>query len=250
MRLQQLVSYLDDYLSARDPADDRNAMNGLQVEGLEDVRSFAVSVDACQATIDVAAKSGAGLLIVHHGLFWRGLEPVVGSAYRRLASLVKNGVALYASHAPLDRHPEVGNNAVLARKLGVAPRGLFGDYCGAPIGLWGELDMGRAELCAAVERVLGSSVRLLGYGPERCGRVGVITGAAGSSVRHAHAAGLDTFITGEGQHWTYFDAEELGVNMLLAGHYATETIGVKALGEHVSERFDLPWTFIDHPTGL
>lgn len=250
MRLDDLARYLDDYLRIREVADDKNALNGLQVENAGQVRHLAVAVDACQASIDLAAERGADVLVVHHGLFWGGLEPLVGRHYRRVAALLRHGIALYAAHIPLDRHPEVGNNAVLARKLGMEVRGWFGDYLGAPIGVWGEVDLPRAALAERLEAVLDVAPQLLPGGPETSRRVGVITGSAGSMIRQAREAGLDTFITGEGQHWTYFDAEELGLNVFYAGHYATETVGVKALAEHVAERFQLPWSFIDHPTGL
>jgi dinuclear metal center YbgI/SA1388 family protein len=163
---------------------------------------------------------------------------------------VRHDIALYSCHLPLDLHPEVGNNAVLAKKLGMEISGWFGEYNGHQIGAWGELDVSREALASIVGEVLGGGVRLVRGGPERCRRVGIITGAAGASIRQAHEAGLDTFITGEGQHWTFFDAEELGVNALFAGHYATETLGIQALAAHVQERFQLPWVFIDHPTGF
>lgn len=250
MRLEDLVAYLDDYLRVREVGDDPNALNGLQVENAGQVQHLAVAVDACQASIDLAAERGADLLIVHHGLYWGGLEPLVGRQFRRFGALVRHGIALYSAHIPLDRHPEVGNNVVLARQLGLEVRGWFGEHRGAPIGAWGELDLPREALVQRLGGVLGVTPRLLAGGPERARRVGVITGGAGSMIRQAKDAGLDTFITGEGQHWTYFDAEELGVNVVYAGHYATETVGVKALAEHLAERFQLPWSFIDHPTGL
>jgi dinuclear metal center YbgI/SA1388 family protein len=250
VRLDDLVRYLDDYLRVRETADDRNALNGLQVENAGDVRHIAAAVDACQATIAAAAERGADLLLVHHGLFWSGLEPLTGRTYRRVSALLRHGVALYSAHIPLDRHPDVGNNALLARKLGMEVRGWFGEHLGAPLGAWGELDIGREALRDLIEGALGTSAKLIPGGSERCRRVGIITGAAGGFVRQARDAGLDTFITGEGHHWTYFDAEEYGVNVVLAGHYATETLGVQALAVHLSERFQLPWSFLDHPTGL
>lgn len=250
MQTSDLVHYLDEYLHVRDVADERFALNGLQVANSGEVRQLAAAVDACQATIDAAAERGADLLLVHHGLFWGGLEPLTGRSYRRVAALMRHDVAVYASHLPLDRHPEIGNNAVLARKLGISVRGWFGEHLGAPIGVWGDLDLPREALRDALVAALGSPARLIAGGPERCRRVGIITGAAGSSTREAAEAGLDTFVTGEGQHWTFFDAEELGVNVLHAGHYATETVGIQALAAHVGERFQLPWSFVDHPTGL
>lgn len=250
MRLDDLVRYLDSYLRTGEVGDDPNALNGLQVENGGEVQNVAVAVDACQAVIDQAAQRGADLLIVHHGLYWGGLEPLVGRNYRRISALLRHGTALYSAHIPLDRHPEVGNNTVLARKLGMEVRGWFGEYRGAPIGTWGELDLAREVLAERLGEILGGAVRLIAGGPERVRRVGIITGSAGSMIAQAKSADLDSFITGEGQHWTYFDAEELGVNTFYAGHYATETLGVKALAEHIAERFQLPWSFIDHPTGL
>ncbi len=250
MQLDDLVRYLDDYLRVGEVGDDPNALNGLQVENGGEVQNVAVAVDACQAVIDQAAERGADLLVVHHGLFWGGLEPLVGRHFRRVSALVRHGIALYAAHIPLDRHPEVGNNVVLARKLGMEVRGWFGEYRGAPIGTWGELDLTREALCARLGEILDAPVRLIPGGPERARRVGIITGSGGGMIAQAKDAELDSFITGEGQHWTFFDAEELGVNAFYAGHYATETLGVKALAEHIAERFQLPWSFIDHPTGL
>ncbi len=250
MRLDDLVQYLNGYLRIGEVADDPHALNGLQVENAGEVQNVAVAVDACQAAIDQAAQRGADLLLVHHGLFWGGLEPLVGRHYRRIAALLRHGIALYSAHIPLDRHPEVGNNVVLARKLGMEVRGWFGDYRGSPVGTWGELDLPREALAVRLGEILGHPARLVPAGPERSRRVGIITGGAGSMIKDARGAGLDSFITGEGQHWTFFEAEELGVNVYYAGHYATETVGVKALAEHVAERFQLPWTFIDHPTGL
>lgn len=250
MQLSDLVHYLDEYLHVRDVADERFALNGLQVGNSGEVRQVAAAVDACQSTIEAAAERGADLLLVHHGLFWGGLEPLTGRSYRRVAALLRHDVAVYSSHIPLDRHPDVGNNVVLARKLGISVRGWFGEYLGAPIGVWGDLDLPREALRDALGKALGSPARLIAGGPERCRRVGIITGAAGSSTRQAAEAGLDTFVTGEGQHWTFFDAEELGVNVFHAGHYATETVGIQALAAHIGERFQIPWSFIDHPTGL
>ncbi len=250
MRLDELVRHLDDYLRVREVADDRNALNGLQVENAGEVRRIAAAVDACAATIAKAAERGADLLLVHHGLFWAGLEPLTGRTYRRVAALLRHGVALYAAHLPLDRHPEVGNNPLLLRKLGMEPCGEFGEHLGAPLGVWGEREADRGTLAALLHDGLGTEVKLLPGGPERCRRIGVITGAGGGFVRAAREAGLDTLVTGEAHHWTYFDAEELGVNVLLAGHYATETLGVQALAARVAERFGLPWSFLDHPTGL
>jgi dinuclear metal center YbgI/SA1388 family protein len=250
VRLDSLVSYLDDYLRIGEVADEPHALNGLQVENGGDVHHLAVAVDACQATIDQAAERGADLMLVHHGLYWGGLVPLVGRHYRRFSALVRHNIALYSAHIPLDRHPEVGNNVVLARRLGIEVRGWFGDYRGSPLGAWGELELSREALAERLESVLGSRPRILPGGSERVRRVGVITGGGGSMIGEAARSGLDAFVTGEGRHSTFAEAEELGVNVYYAGHYATETLGVRALAEHLAERFQLPWSFIDHPTGL
>lgn len=226
------------------------AFNGLQVASSGTVRRIAVAVDAVQATIAAAAEVGADLLIVHHGLFWDGNPRLTERRYHRVRQLVEADLAVYSAHLPLDVHPEVGNNAVLARELGVEVDGSVAEYRGHPIGASGLLELRREALVARLDDLLGVRVRLIAGGPERTRRVGVITGGAAGEVNAARAAGIDTFITGEGAHHNYFDAEEGGINLLLGGHYATETWGVRALAAHLEERFGLPWSFIDHPTGL
>src|SRR2546426_1954795 len=250
MELTELVSYLDGYLRVAAVPDAPHAVNGLQVANRGTVSRVAVAVDLCEATVRLAAEQGADLLLVHHGLFWGGLQPLTGRAYRRVASLIANDIALYSAHLPLDLHPDVGNNAVLARQLGVSLRGEFGEEYGVRIGRWGEIDVSRHALERQLSALTGSAPRLMAFGPERGQRGGSVTGAAGSMIAQAAGAGLDTFVTGEGPHHTFFDAEELKMNVFYAGHYATETVGVKALAEHLHARFHLPWTFLDHPTGL
>ena len=248
--LARVVSYLDRYLRTSDVPDAPNALNGLQVANGGTISRVTAAVDLCDATVQMAAQQGADLLLVHHGLFWGGLQPLTGRAYRRVAGLIKHNIALYSAHLPLDVHPEVGNNAVLAHRLGVARRGEFGEEYGMRIGVWGEVDIPRAVLAQRLGEVVGGDPRLMAFGPERVRRVGIVTGAAGSMIGQAAAQGLDTYITGEGAHHTFFDAEELGLNVFYAGHYATETFGVKALAERLCTEFDLPWTFLDHPTDL
>jgi dinuclear metal center YbgI/SA1388 family protein len=248
--LADLVRYLDQYLAIATVADAAEALNGLQVENAGTVTRIAAAVDACEATIDMAVAARADLLLVHHGLFWSGLKPATGPAFRRLAGAIRGGLAVYSSHLPLDRHPEVGNAPVLARLLGITQRGEFGVYQGQTVGVWGEADMTRDELATRITRELGFAPRVLGFGPERVRRIGIITGAGAAAIGEAAASSLDTYITGEGPHWSYFDAEERRINVLFAGHYATETVGVKALAAHIESKFDLPWVFLDHPTGL
>ncbi len=256
--LHQIVAYLDDYLRIRELPDERNAVNGLQVENGGRVGSIVAAVDASQATIDgvTADRAEAPLLLVHHGLLWDGNVPVTGRRYRRLSALLEHDIALYAAHIPLDLHPEVGNNVVLAERLGIAVDGWFGSYHGSSIGVWGHVPAvlaSRDALVAELDRVLGTfapGAKLIPGGPERVSKVGIVTGGAGGMIAAARDAGLDTFITGEGPHHTYFDAVEWGLNVIYAGHYATETLGVQALASRLAERFDLEWEFHDHPTGL
>lgn len=248
--LMELVTYLDDYLSSGEIEDYPNALNGLQVESPAAVATVAAAVDATAASIDAAVGEGADLLLVHHGLFWGGNLPVTGRRYRRLRALLESDTALYSTHLPLDVHPEVGNNAVLARELGIGVRGRFGEYRGVEVGVWGDLSISRDALCARLDDLLGDRIKLIPGGPEKLERVGVLTGGGGGFVAAARGAGLDALVTGEGSHHTYFDAMEDGLNLYYGGHYATETWGVRALASHIAERFDLEWVFVDQPTGL
>ncbi|MDQ3426884.1 MAG: Nif3-like dinuclear metal center hexameric protein [Gemmatimonadota bacterium] len=256
--LSDVVAYLDGYLRVREIPDERNAVNGLQVENGGRVGGIVAAVDASQATIDrvIAEDPAAPLLLVHHGLLWDGNVPFTGRRYRRVAALIERDVAVYAAHIPLDLHPEVGNNVVMAERLGIGVEGWFGDYRGVPLGVWGYAPAGlisRDSLVGELDRVLGTltpGARLIAGGPERVSRIGIITGGAGNMIQAARDAGLDTYITGEGAHHTYFDAMEWDLNVIYAGHYATETLGVQALASHLAERFELEWEFHDHPTGM
>jgi dinuclear metal center YbgI/SA1388 family protein len=256
-----LAAWLDDYLRLREVPDEPGAVNGLQVECRGEIGRIVAAVDASQATIDGAtalprsANGGGTLLLVHHGLFWDGNQPVTGRRYRRLRRLLETDTALYSSHIPLDIHPEVGNNITLAKALGLEVRGSFGAYRGIQAGVWGVHPGGptRERLCEQVAGALGISaaaVTVIPGGPPSIGRVGIITGGAGNQIGAAREAGLDTFITGEGAHHTFFDAMEGGVNVIYAGHYATESLGVQALAACLGSAFGLPWEFHAHPTGL
>ncbi len=261
LSLTDLVSYLDQYLRVQEIADEANALNGLQVENGGRVGSVVVAVDASQATIEETARrsvaeGGPPLLLVHHGLFWDGNIPLTDRRYRRVRGLLAHDIALYAAHIPLDLHPEVGNNVALAARLGMGVEGWFGSFRGQPIGVWGlaPASIGRRDaLIKAVDHALGSEshpAMLIPGGPERVSKIGIISGGAGNMIAAARDAGLDTYITGEGAHYTYFDAIEWGLNVIYAGHYATETLGVQALAVHLQRRFGLPWEFVDQPTGL
>ncbi len=250
MNLQELVRYCNDYLRTSTVRDYPEALNGLQVGNAGTVSRIAAAVDVCSATVRMAAEQGADFLLVHHGLFWGGVRPLVGPQLERVSHLIRHGIALYGAHLPLDCHPEVGNAAVLARKLGVTIQGDFGSWQDQPVGVRGTIDCDRESFVHTLATALGCPARAMLFGPPRVQRIGIVTGAGGSFIRHAAAEGLDTFVTGEGAHHTFFDAEELRLNVFYGGHYATETFGVRAFAHHLGERFTLPWIFLDHPTGL
>ena len=249
--LHEIVEFLDEYLEVDRIPDAPGARNGLQVDARSPVERICAAVDACQTTIEAAAQEGAQLLLVHHGLFWGDPLPVTGRTYRRLKALFDADLALYSAHAPLDVHPEIGNNSLLARALGLEIEGRFGSWRGLDeIGVWSAVDLSLDELTGRVGSVCDTQPFVIRGGPNHVRRVGIITGGADSSIEDAHSAGLDTFITGEGSHHSFHDAMELGVNVVYAGPYATETLGVKGLAELLAGRFDLSWSFVDHPTGL
>jgi len=249
--LKEVVEFLDGYLRVDEIPDYPGAHNGLQVASRSPVEKVAAAVDACQATVEDAAAAGAQLLLVHHGLFWGDPLPVTGRTYRRLRACFDADLAVYSAHLPLDVHDEVGNNVLLAARLGLEVEGRFGVHEGLEgLGVWSVADLGREELVERVGEACGGEPLLVPGGPAHVRRVGVVTGAASSVLPQARAEGLDTFITGEGPHHSYHDAMEWGLNLMYAGHYATETFGVRALSERLGEEFGVERTFLDHPTGL
>jgi dinuclear metal center YbgI/SA1388 family protein len=252
LKLESLLQYTNELLDVANHPDYSGALNGLQVGGPTEVRKIAAAVDTSEASIAAAAECGADLLIVHHGLFWGGLQPLTGRHLRRVRGLIDNGVALYSCHLPLDGHSEFGNCALLARAMGLELEGRFGEYKGAPIGWYGRLPevTDIAGLSGLVESAVGGSVHVIPGGPEHIDRVGVVTGGGASFVQDAVDLELHALVTGEGSHHTHLDAMELGIHVLFGGHYATEVFGVRALAEHLADRFDLTWEFLDQPTGL
>ena len=248
--LSQIVAYADEHLRLRRIDDWANALNGLQLENSGAVTRIGAAVDASTRTIDLAIERGVNLLLVHHGLFWPGLQPITGGRRRMLERMLQSDLALYSAHLPLDLHSVLGNNARLAASLGLENTEPFFEAKGQNIGLKTEARMSRDELVRLLEKSLGGAVKLFAFGPAETRSIGLITGGAGSEIHAVAREGIDTFITGEAPHWAAIAAEELGLNLLLGGHYATETFGVKALGAHLAERFNLPWEFIDSPTGL
>ena len=248
--LSAIVKYSDRLLRTHEVTDYDGAVNGLQVENSGGVSRIAAAVDASLATIRKAIDERTDLLLVHHGLFWSKRHPWTGKNLELMRLLLDNDVAIYSSHLPLDMHPQLGNNTQLCASIGLRNLKPFFRMKEQFLGLQSTASVTRDELSRRLANVMKSEVKLIPGGPKTCKRIGVVTGGAGAEVKLAAAEGVDTFITGEGPHWTYALAEELGVNVFYAGHYATETFGVKALAAHLSKKFRVPWTFIDHPTGL
>src|SRR5882724_123484 len=268
--LSDIVTYTDDFLRIREVGDWDNALNGLQIENSGQVTRLGAAVDVSTRGLTEAAKRNVDLLIVHHGLFWPGLQPVKSALRRQLQLAFENDIALYGAHLPLDIHPKVGNNAELVAALGL-PLGVRGhvrafksgdmspqsksaqpflEEKGQPVGLKARASMPRNELIRKLRKVLGGPVKVFTFGPRQTSTIGVVTGGAGSEIYRVAQENIDTFITGEAPHWAAVAAQELGMNLLLGGHYATEVFGVKALAAQLSKRFGISWEFIDCPTGL
>jgi len=248
--LFELVSFMDRELRTAAISDYPGAMNGLQLANNGIVNRILSAVDASLPVVEIAAADGPALLIVHHGMFWQGAQAITGPFYRKIKVAMDAGLAIYASHLPLDVHPEWGNNMLLAKAIGLMNPRPFCEQKGLEIGLVGEMAISRDELSIRLASAVGGHVHVCTAGPMAPKRVAVITGGAGSEVAKVASHGVDTFITGEGPHWSFPIAEELGINVFYAGHYATETFGVRELGRVLSERFHLPHSFIDRPTGL
>jgi dinuclear metal center YbgI/SA1388 family protein len=253
--LSAVVSWCDAQLRTTEIPDYPPALNGLQLANGGTVTRVAAAVDGSQRAIAGAVAAGADLLLVHHGLFWGGAQRLVGPAYERLRVLMQHGVAVYSSHLPLDLHPALGNNARLAAQLGLAPAAGFGTFQGVAVGCRGDSDVATMELVARAQALATSHGGRVHHTPiedgRRTRRWAIITGAGASStaLRDAVDAGVDTLITGEGPHHTAVEAPELGLVVVYAGHYATETLGVMALADAVSREFGVPWSFIEAPTG-
>lgn len=254
--VSELARFLDATLDVAGIPDYPNALNGLQLENMGDIERVATAVDFSTETVNGAINAGARLLIVHHGMFWSGAQPITSHRHQRLWALMTHDVAVYSAHLPLDMHPTVGNNALLARRLGLEPIGGFAKFQHLDVGVSGTSDVHTSEL-AARAAALASEFRgtlvATPYDPERVTRSwGICTGSGADSntLREASQRGIDTLIVGEGPHHTAVEARELGIVVMYAGHYATETLGVRALGDLLAREFEIATSFIDVPTGL
>ena len=248
--LESILHFLERTFEVAEFPDYPHALNGLQVEVEGEIGRLVVAVDGSETTIRAAVETAADLLLVHHGLFWDGFGPLTGPRYRKVEALLRGKMGLYAIHLPLDAHPALGNNALLIRAMGLEPDEPFGEYKGRGVGWTALGGLSREALRDRVSVAVGGPVRLISGGPEQIQRLGVMTGGAASALSEAAEKGLEALVTGEGAHQHYHEAMELGVNLYLAGHYATETFGVKALGSALGKEFSLDWEFLDFPTGM
>jgi dinuclear metal center YbgI/SA1388 family protein len=254
--LSTIAAHLETLLRVRQTPDYPQALNGIQVEHRGPVTRIAAAVDTSARTIRGAVDAGANMLLVHHGLFWGGLQPLTSHHYSRVRLLFDHDVALYSAHLPLDSHPALGNSLLLAREVGLDATAGFARHETIDCGVRGTCEIATAELVSrlnAFANTHGGSAIASAAAPGRRTRHWAICSGAGVTVDTIHEAvslGVDTLISGEGPHWSAVDAEEKGLVIIYAGHYATETPGVRALAAHLSETFDLPWTFVAAPTGL
>ncbi len=254
MKLRVVADRLDARLDTDSYRAADYATNGLQVgDGDRDIEQVAFAVDGAVATAETAARAGADLLVAHHGIIWGGLDRLTGLDYERVRTLIEADLALYAVHLPLDGHERLGNAAQLAGELGMEVLEPFGREGGQTIGVRAHTKSqpSMEELGRRLEQLGHESPQMLPFGPETVEHVGLITGSGTDWLRAAARAGMDTLLTGEGKQQVYHEAREAGLNVVLAGHYATERYGVQALRELVDGwEESLTTSYIDHPTGL
>jgi dinuclear metal center YbgI/SA1388 family protein len=254
--LERVVAELDSLLDVAAVPDYPNAVNGLQFAHRGPVRKVATAVDASHRTISGAIGAGANLLVVHHGLFWSGVAPVIHHHYERFRMLVAHDIAVYSAHLPLDAHPLIGNSRLLAGRLGLVVRGGFATVRGVTCGVQGDADMLTSDLLERARTFAaahgGGATATAMDAARRTQRWGICSGASVdlATLAEARTAGIDTLIVGEGPHWSAVEAPERDLVIIYAGHYATETLGVMALGDHIGRTFGLPHDFIAAPTGV
>lgn len=249
--LNEIVRFCDERTRRAEVKDFGGAYNGLQVENNGAVTRIGAAVDAGQNPFEAAIAQGIDFLICHHGLFWTPPTPLTGPAYRKVKTALDGNLAVYGAHLPLDCHPEIGNNALLAKALGLPVVGSFLNYEGNDIATIAEgSGGGRAELADTLKSLFPETYGAIEYGSERPERIGILTGSGQSAVPHLLENGVDTLVTGELRQHHFNMAQELGLNLYPCGHYATEVFGVKALAAEVAEKFGLEWQFIEQPCHL
>lgn len=248
MNRTELVDYLDGYLRIAEISD--YGPQGLQIEGKQEVQKIIGLVDSHQPCVEAAIEREADLMLVHHGVFWGPAQKIAGSFGKLVRTFMAADLNLYAAHLPLDAHPEVGNNAELARRLGLEVQDWWANIKGTPLAALTHAPDGTTldSLIERFEETIGPVKVVQRHGPSQVERVGILSGGGATNVHEAAALGCDTYITGETSHANYYDAMNAGINVIYAGHYTSETVGVQALGQHLAEKFGLDFEFIDLPT--
>ncbi|WP_456369037.1 Nif3-like dinuclear metal center hexameric protein [Geoglobus sp.] len=247
MDLRHVVGFLDDYLNISAYPD--SSVNGLQVEGSESVEKVAFAVDASMQSFMYAVEVEADMLVCHHGIIWNGIERVTGLIRERLKFLLENEISLYAAHLPLDAHPEIGNNAMILRGIGVEPEEEFGEYRGTKIGYAGYTSAEFEEILEKLEERFGE-VGYMKFGDDIVEKVAAVSGRGAGYIEEAMRSGVDLLITGEIEHSAYHTAKDGGMNVIYLGHYSSETPGIRALMNVVEDKLGLEVEFLDIPTDL
>ena len=250
IKLKELVEFLDYELDIKNIND--TSLNGLQVEGKQDIRRVGLAVDASIEAFKRADRSSCDILIVHHGLLWDKPSRLKGILGERIKFLMQKNISLYTAHLPLDKHEFYGNNAQLAKMFNLQNIEDFGRYNKMDIGFSGELEETKdfEEFAKEVKEKLNTAVKAFPFGKKRVKKIAIVSGGGGFAINEAISKDVDVLLTGETKHSAFYSAKDGKLNVLFAGHYATETLGLKALGNLLKEKFDIEVGFIDIPTGL
>ncbi len=245
-KLISITRFLNKELKIRSFQD--SSKNGLQVKAKKEISKIGFAVDACLSTFEKAKKEKAGLLIVHHGLFWKGLKDKTGIKKKRINFLKKNKISLYACHLPLDTHPRYGNNIQLAEILDLRNIKKFGKYHGKTIGFQGEFkkSVTISKIADILNKKIKTKSRIYQFKKNKIKTIGIVSGGGSEDLEEAFNKKLDCFLTGEMPHFSYNLAKDLKQNIILSGHYETETVGVKALMPLLKQKFDVKTIFIEN----
>jgi dinuclear metal center YbgI/SA1388 family protein len=244
-KLEDVVTYCDERTRSPGFPDFPGAMNGLQVSNSGHVSRIGAAVDAGLVPFEQAIERGVDFLIVHHGLFWTPPNPLTGTNYRKIKTLFEGDCAIYGCHLPLDAHPEIGNNVLLAFRLGLTPSGTFLPFEGHDLGVLAQCSYERDELRDRLEVLFPSCIAAIECGPKEVDRIAIVTGGGSSALAELSTSGTSTLITGELRQHHFNQAQEAGWNLYCCGHYATETFGVSALAEEAAAKFGINWEFIE-----
>lgn len=249
--LSDLIAFCDQRTRQKEIKDFDGAYNGLQLENNGTVTKIAAAVDAGQFPFEAAIAEGVDFIICHHGLYWNAPIPLTGASYKKIKTAINGNLAVYGAHLPLDGHPEIGNNALLADRLGLQKLGTFLNFEGNDMAVIAAAPSGgRCELSEKLKVLFPETYQAIEYGSQSPKRIGILTGSGQSAVPHLLENKIDTLITGELRQHHFNMAQELGLNLYPCGHYATEVFGVKALAAEAAEKFGLEWTFIEQPCSL